>query len=227
MQPYDQEPITITTSRDFGESAHWPSETPEKGAGPMQSVCGAGNGRAEPRTCQGRNLWGEKKEKVQSISSASNGFSTARLSSPVWSVAFYFYLDPFFFLFICFLSLLTQAFLPRAGVRDPLSLFTGFSLAEMLLIRCQGATQAWTRKKHRGENAWVHIIPRTRLPVPGMDEDLECGLWAEVGGAVEEVSTSCLALTRQSHWLLLSYNCWISLGRCRFLLHRGRWTCLS
>lgn len=39
---------------------------------------------------------GEKKEKVQSIFSASDGFSTARLSSPVWRVAFYFYLGHFF-----------------------------------------------------------------------------------------------------------------------------------
>ena len=37
------------------------------------------------------------KEKIQSLSSASNGSSTARLSSPVCSVPFYFYLGLFFF----------------------------------------------------------------------------------------------------------------------------------
>lgn len=57
-----------------------------------------------------------------------------------------------------------------------------------------------------------------------MDE--ECGV-SRGGRGRGESSMLCVLLTRQSHSLLLYYNSWFSLGRCQFLLHRGRWSCLS
>lgn len=207
MQPYDQEPITIATSRDFGEPAHWPSETPEKGAGPMRIVVMLEMAEQSKGLIK-EATYGERKKKRPSLSSASDGFSTARLSSPLWRVVFYL---GHFFLFVSSLFLFIH-FYPEqeSGIHCPYSL-----------------ASPWQRCSWSGVRALLRLGPgrstgkSTRESTPPPAPACPCLEWMVIWNvaceqrwerAVEEGSTSFLALTRQSHWLLLSYNSWISLG---------------
>lgn len=54
-------------------------------------------------------------------------------------------------------------------------------------------------------------------------------MWSEPRweGPWRKSHVMCAFNKTSSYSLLLSYNSWFSLGRCQFLLHRHKWSCLS
>lgn len=143
------------------------------------------------KTYQGSNLWGEKKKR-SSLSSASDVFLTARLSSPVWSGSILLLLRSFFS--PCFLSLLFLYISPLQNRSQGSTvlihwLLLGGDALDQVIGLCSGLT----RKKH-----WKGTRESTppHLPVPWNGWGIWNAACEQREGPGGIVSTSCLALTR-------------------------------